>query len=406
MLPPLFLLTLALLPFSKTTPYPSPGPCTGTCTGPIHDPSLIRRRTDGLYFRFTTSNRLNTATAPTLSGPWSEPCPALPHCSIINVPGRCDLWAPDVVEVQGLYYLFYAVSAIGSRRSEIGVAVSPDLECGSWRDLGAVGVPKGSWNRIDPNFLLIPAVKGLSGKDEKEEEEPKGYLLWGSFWTDLWQLPMAFPPVKLLDESAEPVHLEFNTTLRPQHRPPGPSEGGFQFRWVVDGTQWFYLFFSSGGCCNRPPHLAPAGEECKIMVCRAARPTGPFVDREGRLCAGGDGGTMVLGSAGEGMFAPGGQGVMWDEGLGGVVVYYHYVDLGVGKEEFRFGWNLLDFGEGWPVVVRWEGEGEQEGERSVTTTTATATTTASKRSGEGEGDVATVTGSSGGGRVRKRPFWR
>ena len=58
------------------------------------------------------------------------------------------------------------------------------------------------------------------------------------------------------------------------------------------------------------------------MVCRSTVPTGPFVDKRGKDCRQG-GGELVLASHGD-VYAPGGQGVVYDEGVKGVVLYYHY----------------------------------------------------------------------------------
>lgn len=62
----------------------------------------------------------------------------LPNCSIIDNPGRCELWAPDVNFVNGSYALYYSVSSLGSQNSAIGVATSPSMEPGTWTDLGQV----------------------------------------------------------------------------------------------------------------------------------------------------------------------------------------------------------------------------------------------------------------------------
>ena len=71
-----------------------------------------------------------------------------------------------------------------------------------------------------------------------------------------------------------------------------------------------------------PPNLAPAGEEYRIKVCRSTDPNGGFVDREGTDCFTGNGGTVVLGSHDD-VYAPGGEGVMWDEEWG-LIIYYAY----------------------------------------------------------------------------------
>ena len=66
----------------------------------------------------------------------------------------------------------------------------------------------------------------------------------------------------------------------------------------------------------------------------------------------GNGGTLLLGSHGD-VYAPGGEGVMYDPKLRTPVIYYHYVKPSVSYayDEFFFGWNKLDFSGGWPKLV-------------------------------------------------------
>lgn len=113
----------------------------------------------------------------------------------------------------------------------------------------------------------------------------------------------------------------------------------------------YYLFFSSGRCCNAAADLPPTGGEYKVMVCRSESPTGPFFDDHKRPCVI-RGGKMILGSHGD-VYGPGGQGVLYDEQLKMPVIYYHYMNKTTGYEveDVYFGWNKLDFDSGWPVLV-------------------------------------------------------
>lgn len=201
--------------------------------------------------------------------------------------------APDCFLFDGTYYLYYAVSASGSQNSDIGVATSTTMEVGSWTDHGSIGVPNNSdYNKIDPNLF--------------QHDPSSPFLLsFGSFWDDIYQIPMANPPLQV---DGDVLHLEQNTTARPDNLPLGPSEGSYQFWWNVGGTDYYYLFFSSGSCCNVPPDLAPQGEEYKVMVCRSTQPSGGFTDKDGNDCLD-NGGTLVLGSHDD-VYAPGGQGML------------------------------------------------------------------------------------------------
>lgn len=341
----LLLQTILLTSLTTASPifkrsFPDPDPIEGDISGFVHDPTLIRRD-DGTYFLFTTNNKTNTFSAPSLSGPWTHLGSALPNGSQIALPGNNDLWAPDIAKLDDTYYLYYSVSDWGAQNeSDIGVATSTTLEPGSWTDHGSIGIPLDQrYNRIDPNLL--------HGVDK----DSPPLMAFGSFHDGIFQYPMEDPPLRIV-EGSRYSHLE-------QNRTRGNMEGPYQFRWSPSTTNqsqsntYHYLFFSSGACCNAPDKLEPPGEEYRINVCRSSSPSGDFKDREGRDCVNENGGTLVYASHGD-VYAPGGQGVLYDEGQESVVLYYHYVRPSVGYEyeKFFFGWNKLEWdGEGWPVVV-------------------------------------------------------
>ncbi|KAK4620535.1 Arabinan endo-1,5-alpha-L-arabinosidase A [Fulvia fulva] len=315
--------------------YPPVGACSGKCQGRLHDPAVIYREDTSTYYRFTTNDGLHTATAPSIEGPWTDQGPALPDGSSIDLPGNKDLWAPDLFHYQETYYLYYSVSQIGSKNSSIGVATSPSLDPGSWTDHGSIGIPTSpDYNRIDANLYYPSGGSPV--------------LNFGSFWQNIFQFSME---PSLLKITGEAKHISQNTTTRPAGLVTGAQEGAYLFFW----QGYHYLFLSGGNCCNEPGQgsgLAPAGEEYHILVCRSSEASGGFVDRQGRDCLNGNGGTLLLGSQGD-VYAPGGQGVMFDPKLKMVVVYYHYVKPSVSYayDDFFFGWNKLDFEGGWPRVV-------------------------------------------------------
>jgi arabinan endo-1,5-alpha-L-arabinosidase len=122
--------------------FPNPQPCTGVC-GDVHDPSVTIRQSDGTYFRFATSGDIQIATAPSLQGPWTSQGPVLPNGSLVPISGANanSIWAPDVHLLGDTYYVYYAVSSLGSQNSGIGVATSTIMDSGSWEDHGALNLP-------------------------------------------------------------------------------------------------------------------------------------------------------------------------------------------------------------------------------------------------------------------------
>jgi hypothetical protein len=70
--------------------YADPGSCSGACN--VHDPGLIRRESDGKYFRFSTGNDISYASASSIEGPWTTVGSVLPDGSSIDIAGYNDLW--------------------------------------------------------------------------------------------------------------------------------------------------------------------------------------------------------------------------------------------------------------------------------------------------------------------------
>lgn len=204
--------------------------------------------------------------------------------------------------VGNTYYLYYAVSTGGSQNSAIGVATSPSMDSGTWTDHGSVGFPTSTdYNLIDPNLLIVNYGEAY-------------YMSFGSFWDDIYQIEMADPLT--IKQGATPYQIDYNSTGI--HN----TEGSYQFWWPTNGVKYYYLFTSAGACCNSANNLPNPGDEYKIMVCRSTSPNGGFVDKDGIDCLTGNGGTLLLGSHNN-VYAPGGQGVMYDDALG-LVIYYHY----------------------------------------------------------------------------------
>ena len=243
---------IATLASSPTvSAYASPNACSGVCNN-AHDPSIIRRQSDGTYFRFSTGNKIAIHTAPSLSGPWTYKCAMLPSGSSIQLNGNQDLWAPDVTQVGSTYYVTYSVSAFGSQDSAIGLATSTSMDCGSFKDLGTTGVE----SRAGDNYNAI---------DSQIFKDGNSYNMnFGSFWSNLYQVSMANPPLK---SSGSKRQLAFE--------PAGthPEEGSY----MVKNGNYYYLFYSVGSCCGYDTNRPAPGAEYKIKVCRSSSATGGFV---------------------------------------------------------------------------------------------------------------------------------
>jgi arabinan endo-1,5-alpha-L-arabinosidase len=232
--------------------YSNPLTCSGVCTN-AHDPALIRRD-DGTYFRFSTGGKIAIHSAPAITGPWTYKGAAIPSGSKINKAGKDDLWAPDVTKVGSVYYLYYSVSSFGSQDSAIGVATSTTLDVNSWTDLGATGVASVAgkqYNAIDPNVVY---------------DGSNYYMVYGSFWQDIFQVKMANPPKKMASDAV-------NTNVAFVPSGTHAQEGAFTYKY----GSYYYLFFSVGSCCGYDANKPASGAEYKIKVCRSSSVTGGYV---------------------------------------------------------------------------------------------------------------------------------
>ncbi|KDQ57494.1 glycoside hydrolase family 43 protein [Jaapia argillacea MUCL 33604] len=301
-------------------------------TGPfffVHDPSLVQRQTDGKYFLFTTHDKAGIITADNLAGPWTEVGSILPNNSSIPLPGRDDIWAPDVSYHNGQYYAYYSVSTFGSQDSGIGLATSYTMEPGSWFDHGLVinSTTGDNYNCIDPNLIV-----GLDGVPR---------LSFGSFWADIFQVELAY---NFQNVTSVPEQISFNSTA------PQAEEGSF----VYKHGEYYYLFLSEGTCCGfNASNLPPPGDEYKVYVGRSISPAGPFVDAKGTPMTE-TGGTLVLASHGN-VYAPGGQGLYYDTTWERDIFYYHYIPV-ESPDPYSDTWaslglNGVDWSSGWPVLT-------------------------------------------------------
>ncbi|KLO05877.1 endo-1,5-alpha-L-arabinosidase [Schizopora paradoxa] len=307
--------------------FPNPLP---TNSGSIHDPSVILRD-DGTYFLFSTHNNVSIQTTRDLTGTWVDVGSVLPQgaTKMESIPGWDDIWAPNVLSYNGLWYCYYAVSTFGVQDSGIGVATSPTMEPGSWTDHGEVysSVPGDLFNAIDPFFF---------------DSEGTPHLGFGSFWSNIFYVDLTNDGQSPL-AGFTPVQLSFNSTS------PQPEEGGFIYK--PSGSEYYYLFFSSGTCCGFDKATlassTPPGDEYKVFVGRSKTATGPYYDAKG-VALTDNGGTLVLASH-DNVYAPGGQMVFHAEGMD--ILAYHWLAYDGPLIDATLGLNAIDWSTGWPILT-------------------------------------------------------
>src|SRR5690554_2111049 len=148
---------------------------------PSHDPSTMVRAENGRYWIFTTGQGIwcmsssnanfsdwRAETTPFRPGTW-------PGWINSAVPGfNGEFWAPDIIQMNGYYYLYYSVSTFGSSRSAIGVVRTPSLKNPSWQDLGVVVRSYGGSSEIN---AIDPALF--------RDHDGRVYMSYGSFFGGL-----------------------------------------------------------------------------------------------------------------------------------------------------------------------------------------------------------------------------
>lgn len=313
----LFFAEAGLLPASSFTPAPLAGDTY------IHDPSSII--SDGAnYFAFGTGRGIREKCSPNLVH-WSECGPVFhsPPASVLEFDPdfRGSLWAPDIIRVNGKFYLYYAASKWGKQTSTINLAVNATLDRTatnySWQDCGpVVSSTNGSdFNTIDPSVML--------------DADGKLWMSFGSYWNGIY-LAELNPETGLRVSSNAPLYqLAWNHSI--------------EASCITRHGNFYYLFVNWGQCCEG------TNSTYEVRVGRSEKITGPYRDRDGNDLATG-GGSVFLQSSGR-FIGPGHIGILNNGHTNGPTIFsYHYYDADThGRSRLAIG--KMDWSSGWPVAV-------------------------------------------------------
>jgi arabinan endo-1,5-alpha-L-arabinosidase len=290
-----------------------------------HDPSLVQDR-HGDWYVFSTGDPVVAGGTIQIRRShdllhWEyagNVFDAIPGWATAAIPGVANLWAPEVHEHAGTYYLYYAASTPGSNNSAIGLATNTTLDPHrsdyQWVDRGLVTRTSfaDDYNAIDPAVI--------------DDDHGTPYLALGSFWSGIRMFELAWPSGMLAPGQGQPLRLADRFV------PPNAIEAASITRY--HGR--FYLFVSLDFCCQG------TNSTYKIAVGRSDVVTGPYYDRLGTPLEHG-GGTVILSENGT-MFGPGGESASPD------LLAYHWYD-GTANGDFRLGIRTIDWEDGWPVVT-------------------------------------------------------
>ncbi|MEP7764707.1 family 43 glycosylhydrolase [Sanguibacter sp. 25GB23B1] len=303
-------------------------------TTPIHDPALI---VDGSTWWVFGTGRINRENGGTIQM-WSSTNAGTTwryRGTVWNtIPAWIDqhfaggalpdnLWAPEVYEHDGTFYLYYSASRFGTNTSVTALATNTTLDptdpAYRWVDAGlvvaspATGLPGGkSFNAIDAGIV---------------ESGGKPYMSIGSFFDGIFLVPLQWPSGKVAVADWAPKTVQIA-----DRRTPGNA---IEAPYITQRGGYYYLFTSFDSCCKG------TSSTYKIAVGRSTSVTGPYVDKAGRSMLDG-GGTVLLSTSGN-RVGPGGQSVYGDN------LAFHYYDAeknGVPTLAIE----TLTWVDGWPTL--------------------------------------------------------
>jgi len=289
----------------------------------IHDPSTIVKDGDRFYV-FGTRPGISVRSSADLRH-WTNEPPVFvqPPDWTQNIAPGFDgyFWAPDIIRLNGKFFLYYSVSAWGKQTSAIGLATTTSLDASAtnhiWTDCGEVihSTNGYAYNTIDPSVFL--------------DADGKLWLAFGSYWQGIFL-----------------TELDPQTGLR-----PGTNAPLYPLAWnhsieaacLTRHGNFYYLFVNWGQCCQG------TNSTYEVRVGRAEKITGPYLDRAGKKLAEG-GGSPFLQRRGR-FIGPGHIGIV-DDGITSrpTQFSYHYYDADThGRSRLAIG--IIDWSDGWPVAV-------------------------------------------------------
>jgi arabinan endo-1,5-alpha-L-arabinosidase len=206
---------------------------------------------------------------------------SVPQWAAEAVSGTKGIWAPDIIRVNSLYYLYYSVSTFGGQRSVIGLAVNKTLNPSSpdykWEDRGLVlgSAPgKTDYNAIDSALFV--------------DDDGKAYLFWGSYWSGIKAVEVDSKTGKPFKYSDQVLKVPADYVSVATRKSPDDTSIEAPFVMKHDGN--YYLFTSRGSCCDG------VNSTYHIAVGRSKTPLGEYIDKEGESMSKG-GGTIIMQSS-------------------------------------------------------------------------------------------------------------
>ncbi|MCC3373571.1 family 43 glycosylhydrolase [Cohnella sp. REN36] len=229
------------------------------------------------------------------------------------------VWAPDVAQFQGKYYMYYTMSLWGDQNPGIGLAIA-DSPQGPFADQGKIlSSDEMEAYSIDPMFIV---------------DEGQPYLFFGGITSGIFGVPLSADGRSVAGEKFQ------------------ISGTGYEAPYIIKRGKYYYFFGSAGACCEG------ADSTYRVGVARAESLHGPYLNQAGEDIRYSEGSTILGGyfpaDAEHPFVGPGHNSVIADdEGTDWIV--YHAIDInypkfghGVTRRPLMI--DKLVWKDGWPSV--------------------------------------------------------
>src|SRR6056300_1227738 len=248
----------------------------------VHDPVVIKQ--GDTYHLYCTGPGVTHKTSKDLFN-WVNEDPVFPIIPkwAYNINSKFDghIWAPDIIESNGIYYLYYSISAFGKNTSAIGVATNKSLLKNDinnkWIDHGAIieSIPnRDNWNAIDPNISF--------------DENNIPWMSFGSFWGGMKLVKLNHDLITIHPDN------EWYTIARRERSfklpDSSPGDAAIEAPFIYKKNGYYYLFVSWDLCCRGPKSTY------KVVVGRSKTLQGPYLDKNNKPMFNGGGSLVVEGN--------------------------------------------------------------------------------------------------------------
>mgnify|MGYP002622278736 CR=1 FL=1 len=263
-----------------------------TDTPMVHDPVMAKE--GDTYYLYATGVGIQQMISKDRKTWTVLPQPlmtVMPGWTTDSVPGfSSHVWAPDVIEWHGRWWLAYSCSTFGKNGSAIGLLSNRSLRGGVWRDEGCIvtsherkpgvsgGMTGDNWNAIDPNFVI--------------DDQDQPWLTWGSFWDGI-QIARLDTTMHIAQcERPRTIARRYDPSYKPTEANPTSKYAGtnaIEAPFIFKHGGYYYLFVSWDYCCRG------AKSNYRVAVGRSKTVDGPYVDRNGVDMAKGGGTPFIEG---------------------------------------------------------------------------------------------------------------